>query len=107
MALPDELAADLAELETEIPATFTWNGAAYPCTRGSVRRSKALGSGGFSLDADLILYVRTAHFADVASRPQLKQKLTFEDRDFRLEEITVPAGSPFLKLTCADAARAL
>lgn len=107
MALADEIAADIAELEEENGATFTWNGSNYPCVNGSTRRRKGLDSGGFGLDADLVLFVRSEHFAEVASRPQLKQAVTFESRSYRIEEVNVPAGSPFLKLICADANRAL
>lgn len=102
MSVADEIAADLLELESEIPASFTWNGNAYPCVTGSTKRSKVLQLDGWGQDADLIVYVRSEHFADVASRPQLKDTITFQDRSFRIDEITVPAGSPFLKLTCSD-----
>ena len=107
MTLREELAADVAALEPEIGATFAWNGNDYPCLNGSTRRRKGLDSGGWGLDADLVLFVRSDHFADAAARPQLKQAITFEARSYRIEEIVTPAGTPFLKLICADAARAL
>lgn len=98
-------AQSLAQLETLDPGVFTWNGADWPCLNSSTRRRKALEPGGFSLDADLILFVRTAHFASAAAQPQLKQLLTFESRSYRIDEIVYPSGTPFLKLLCVAAAR--
>ena len=108
MALRDDMAADLAELEIEMAPdgenaeTFTWpvGGSDYKCVRGSVRRGKTLGSGGYSLDADLVLYVRTEL---LATRPTPKQLLTYGDRNFRIDDVvTVAAGEAFIKLVCTD-----
>lgn len=98
-------AQSLAQLEALEPATFTWNGAEYPCLAGSVRRSRTLDPGGFSLDADLVLYVRHAVLG--AGRPGPKEKLVHKTRTYRIETVTTPAQDQFLKFTCVDAARAL
>ncbi len=100
MSLPDEIAADIAALELEIPAVFVWQGDPYPCLRGSLRRNRNLEAGGFGLDADLILFVRTVHFG--GERPTSKQKITFNSRHYRIDDVIVPAGEPFLKLVCSD-----
>jgi hypothetical protein len=105
MSLPEEMAADLAELETEIPITFAWNGSDYPTVTGPTRRSRDLQPGGFGLEAALVLFVRADLFADVDARPQSKQRLTFEDQSWRIDEVTQVAGSPFLRLTCNDPAQ--
>ena len=98
-------ATSLAQLEALEPAAFTWNGAEYPCLASSVRRSRNLDPGGFTLEADLILYVRLAALG--AGRPAPKEKLVHKTRTYRIETVTTPAQDQFLKLTCADAAKAL
>lgn len=98
-------AQSLLALETLDPRLFIWNNAEWPCLNGSTHRRKSLEPGGFSLDADLILFVRASHFATAADQPQLKQILTFETRRYRIDEILYPAGTPFLKLICVDASR--
>ncbi len=109
MALKDEIAADIANLELELapdginPLTFTWNGSSYPCVPGSVRRGKTLGSGGYLLEADLVIFVRAAVFE--AAAPDIKQHLVFDDRTYRIDDIVTPAGTPFLKLICGDPAQ--
>lgn len=112
MALPDELSADLAELEMEISPDgvtahqFTWNSGTYNCVPGSTTRGKTLGSGGFGLEGDLALFVRDDLFGD-GPRPASKQKLTFSDREWQITDVVVPAGNPFLKLVCIDPNRNL
>lgn len=106
MALTEEMAADLAELELELAPdgvtahVFTWNGTDYPCAPGSTTRGKSLSDGGFSLNADLVLFVRVELFSD--TRPESKQKLTFNSRSYRIDNVVSPAGEPFLKLICND-----
>jgi hypothetical protein len=117
MALPDDIAADLAELETELapdgvnPHTFSHNGIDYPCTPGSVTRGKTLGSGGFSIEADLVLFVRAILFPTeqehAGARPESKEKLTYNNRSYRIEDVVTPAGEPFFKLICVDPNRRL
>lgn len=112
MALKDDIAADIAELETEMapdgvnPETFTWNGADYPCVRGSITKGKTLGSGGYALEADLVIFVRTIHFPDPAvedDRPESKEYLVYSARTYRIDDVVTPAaGEPFLKLVCND-----
>ncbi len=106
MDLPDELASDLAELELELgltenePQYFTWKNADYPCVPGSLTKGRTLGSGGFSLDADLILFVRAELFTAETGRPIAKEKLSFHNQTFRIEDVVAPASEPFLKLVC-------
>lgn len=106
MSFADEIAADLLSLESEFNQSFSWNGNDYPCVTGSLRRSRSLTDGGFSLDADLVVYVRADLFAADA-RPKSKEKLTFNSRSYRIEDVIVPATEPFLKLVCNDANRSL
>jgi hypothetical protein len=109
VALPDDISADLAELELEISTDgatahqFTWNGADYSCVPGSVTNGRALGAGGFSVDADLVLFVRAVHFSDLTdpdTTPEAKETLVFASNTYRIEEVVRPAGDPFLKLVC-------
>lgn len=107
MSLPDEMAADLLDLEAEIPVNFTWNGAEYPCVTGPTRKSRDLQAGGFGLDAALVLFVRAQLFVidGVTTRPESKQRLTFEEKSWRIDEVVQVAGSPFLRLVCNDPAQ--
>ncbi len=116
MALPDEISADLAELEIEMssdgitPNTFTHNGGEYPCAPGSVTRKKTLGSGGYELDADLILFVRSIHFPDPAdhdARPETEERITYQSRRYKIMDVVSPVGEPFLKLICIAAEKGL
>jgi len=112
MALKDDMAADLAELELEMapdganPETFNWNGGEYPCVRGSVTRGKTLGSAGFALDADLVLFVRAELFPDPNThddRPEPKELISFDDTSYLIDDVVTPAaGEPFLKLICQN-----
>lgn len=112
MALKDDMAADLAELELEMapdganPETFNWNGGDYPCVRGSVTRGKTLGSAGFALDADLVLFVRAELFPDPNThddRPESKESVTYAGIRYLIEDVVTPAaGEPFLKLICQN-----
>lgn len=108
MSIPTEIAADLAELEAEMLQTFTWNGSDYPCMSGSARRGKRLGSGGFMVEADLVLFVRTSHFSEdnlILLKSGAKNRVTFDDHDYRIEDVVTPQGQPFLKLLCNDTAQ--
>lgn len=100
MAIADQIAADLAQLETEIPQVISWNGADYPCNLGSARANKTLESGRYGLDADLVVFVRFALFA--TNRPTSKQKLTFNAKVYLIDDVLTPNGQPFLKLVCSD-----
>lgn len=108
MSLPEEMAADLAELELEIPQTFSWNGGSYSCVTGGARRSKQGGPGGFGLEADLTIYVRAELFsaADLATlKAGTKNRLTFDEHSYRIDQAYTPPGQPLLKLVCNDAAQ--
>lgn len=105
MSFADEIAADLLALEAEFNQVFTWSGTDYPCVTGSVARRKSLALDGWEQSADLIVYARMENFGDVSTAPQLKEKITFNSREYRIDETTVPAGSPFIKFTCSDVNR--
>lgn len=107
MAFPDEIAADLVELEAEFPVTFSWNGSEYPCVTGPTRRAREIQPGGFGLDSALVLFVRAELFIidGVTTRPVSKERLTFEERTWRIDEVVQVAGSPFLRLVCNDPAQ--
>lgn len=107
MGLPEEMAADMLELETELGATFTWNGTEYPCVTGPTRRSRELQPGGFGLEEAIVIFVRAELFVidGVTARPQSKQRLTFEDQTWRIDEVVQVAGSPFLRIVCNDPAQ--
>lgn len=107
------MAADLAELELEMapdganPETFNWNGGDYPCVRGSVTRGKTLGSAGYAVDADLVLFCRTEHFPDPAdhdARPEAQEPITFSGSEYLISDVVTPAaGEPFIRLVCVHA----
>ena len=109
MSLPAELAADLEEIEADLGLTFTWpagsTGTEYPCVTGSLTRGRHLVVFGFGPNADVVIIVRAEHFG-TGDRPESKQKLTFNSRTYRIQDVILPAGEPFLKLICVDAAQA-
>jgi hypothetical protein len=84
--------------------TFTWFDGTYPCTTTAATASKNLNAGGFSPDADLILFVRAELF-DPADQPESKEKLTYRAKLYRIEEVVTLPGDGLLKLVCMDANR--
>jgi len=81
--------------------TFTWFDGVYPCTTTSATKSKDLNPGGFTPDADLILFVRADLFAADA-QPEPKQKLTYRGTLYRISEVVTLPGDGLLKLACMD-----
>lgn len=82
---------------------FFWKDDGYPCTSTAATRTKDLTPGGFSLDADLHLFVRATLFGDTP--PQPKQKLMFNSVVYRIAEVVTLPGNGLLKLVCLDANR--
>lgn len=85
---------------------FNWNGADWPCVANAAAAGKNLGPGGFSPEADLILFVRDEVFG-AGSRPQPAQKLIYDLRTYRIETVSVLPGRGLLRLACVDANRKL
>lgn len=81
--------AALAAIESELPQTFGWTGATpktYPCSAGSAQFAKNLGFGGFALESDLVIIVRTAALG-VDGYPALNDEITVDGKVYHLDRI--------------------
>lgn len=103
MAITDDIADGLEEIEADIPLTFTWEGFTLPCTAGSGVFSKTLGQGGWATDSNRTINVRLAVFT-TAQRPSRKETLVFsgDGLTYRIDDIENPPGNPFMVLKLID-----
>lgn len=77
MALPDQFADDIAEIEGDVPAVMTWNGNTYSCTVGSrAGRAEMSGLAGYREGVDQVALVRRALFD--GTLPALRDTLTID-----------------------------
>lgn len=105
MGIARDINRSQKELERALgKPTFTWYDSTYPCTTTSATKTKDLTPGGFSPDADLILFVRAELFA-ADDLPEPKEKLTYRANVFRIADVVTLPGDGLLKLVCMDANR--
>lgn len=83
-------------LEETFGQTITWNGTSYPCHVSSARRGSKLEEGGFAIESDLSVTIRTNLFS--SSRPQQKHTFTYNSNTYRVDDVMTPAGDSFLVL---------
>lgn len=62
-------AAALAEVETELGQTMTFNGADYPCVAGASTTKRTVEVGGFAVEYDFEVAIRFAPFTDQSVTP--------------------------------------
>jgi len=84
---------------------FYFNEAEYPCTTTTQTKSKEVNPGGFSLDADLNLFVRAAVFGGEPNYPKPHDKINYRGTTYRIDSVAILPGSGQLKLACNDANR--
>jgi hypothetical protein len=87
---------------------FTWpstNGNDYECVANEASSSKIFGEGGFSLEADLTLFVRIELLP--ATGPQEKETLMFGGRKYRIDNLSRLPGNAVLRMACNDPNRNL
>ena len=100
--IADFMADALAGLEEVTGATVTWNGNEYPIIPTSAVRTKDLGAGGFKLRSDFGFIARPTTFPSPG--PQLKQRVTYQGDDYRIDTIEKIPGVAFLRFECNDPA---
>lgn len=109
MAIIDDIAGGLEEIESDFGATWTPKGGTpLPINAGSLSNSAQLGTGGFAGDADGVINLRTALFTDPtnpAAYPVIKTTGTYTGPEypngkiFRISKITPSPGFIQLELT--------
>ena len=99
MSIANEIADGLAELETDFPASFVWNSSSYTCLAGSESRSVNAGEFGLEQDDDLVLIVQLGQFG-TGAKPAERNKITFNTRSYRIEEIEKAPQNSFVIYHC-------
>ena len=99
MELSEQFSESLAELE-DVGTMMTWNGGDYPAFAGTAVLGKDLGMGGFKLRADLKLIIRSGVLPDPG--PQIKDRITYLSREYRIDTIEIIPGEPFVRFECND-----
>jgi hypothetical protein len=102
MSIAADIGRGLRTLERALKKpTFNWNGKDYLCVPGIGKSTKALkGGGGFSLDHDLVLRVRTELLPTPG--PTTTQKLLYKSVTYRIDEIDSPPGDAYIELRLID-----
>ena len=100
MAIANEIADGLTEIEGDFPATFVWNSTSYACIAGA--ESREVGASEFGLESvdALVLVVQTTQFGD-GSQPAERNKITFNSRLYRIETIEKAPQGAFKIYRCA------
>ena len=96
-----EIARGLKSLEGQLGGpTFTFAGQSYPCIANEAAASKIFGVGGFTLEADLTIFVREDVLGEV--RPAETQTVTYKGRRYRIDKVAELPGDAVIKLVCND-----
>ena len=85
---------------------FTWNGEDYICVPSSAGEIRSLEEGGFSVDADLVLTIKSDSFTD-GNIPKSQQKLTYRNRGYRIITVKQDASTAIIRLFCQDDSRGI
>ena len=99
-------AAGLAEVETELGQTLTFNGETFPCVAGANTTKRTVEVGGFSVEYDFEVAIRVAPFTDRSVTPPDAQD-TFSTGGITYRVLSAaasPCGS-VQTLLCVDASR--
>ncbi len=99
MAINNELADGLDEIESDFPSTFIWNSTAYKGIAGSESRAVAAGEYGLQQIDSLTLLVQMAQFGE-GSRPQERHPIIFNSRTYRIEGIEKSPQDAFQVFRC-------
>ncbi len=77
MDLATETLVDgLIQTEQEVGAVLTWAGVEYPCTGGAQTGGRKLDLGGYKLNADVTIVVRTSVFGE-GTQPSEKRTVQY------------------------------
>jgi hypothetical protein len=100
MAIADEIADGLTELETDFPATFVWNSSSYKAIVSGETRAVDANEFGLVNDDELTLIVQLAQFG-VGTKPSQRNKIVFNSRNYRIESIDKAPADGFSVYHCA------
>ncbi len=101
MELSEQFSEALAELEDLAPGVITWDEEDYTAFVGSAISRKSLEAGGFQLEADFRFLIRRELLPEPG--PQVKQRVTYLGRDYRIDSIEEVPGRAFVRFKCMDA----
>lgn len=102
MTLKEQMQADLLFVEDDMEnKTFTWNGEDYTCIPGALSEVYTLGVGGFGQNLTKVLVVRKDQFTDCVY-PLSKEKLTYDDKTYRIVVVVENANKAFMRLLLSD-----
>ena len=105
MALSDIIKADLQTLVTDLgEQVFTWNDEDYECIPSPDSDASVLGEGGFSIEVDLNITVSKDAFSSEIY-PASQDKITFNNKTYRIITVRSDASGAFLRLLCNSANR--
>lgn len=103
MSIQDEIQKALLEVESGlIGGVFAWKSASYPCVASAQVRSRNLDIGGWAGNAALTLVARASLFGGVY--PKEKDRITYQDKAYTIQAVTLAVGEPLIKLVCTDPA---
>ena len=100
MAIADEIADGLTEMEADFPATFVWNSTSYKAVVSGETRAVDAGEFGLVNDDELTLVVQLAQFGS-GSKPSQRDKIVFNSRNYRIESIDKAPANGFSVYHCA------
>lgn len=102
MTLKEIMQQDLGSIADDMEnPTFEWNGEDYECIPSSTNVDEALGIGGFNINFARTLTVNKELFTDELF-PKEKDRITFEDQEYRIERRINNGNNAFIRLICID-----
>ena len=99
MAIANEIADGLTEIEGDFAQTFVWNSTTYVCIAGPESRSVDAGEFGLEQTDSLMLIVQTAQFGE-GSQPAERNLINFNSRNYRIEGIEKAPLNAFVIYRC-------
>jgi hypothetical protein len=104
MNLSDIINKSLIKINEQLgEPVFIWQSEEYPCIPSSTGKALTLEDGGFAVEADLVLTVRTELFE--TNYPSAQQKVTYKDIVYRIITVRKDVSDTFLRLFCENPSR--
>ncbi len=99
MSIAREIQRGLRGLQRQLgQPTFIWQGKTIPCSESQTVASQTLGPGGFTLEADLTLFVLAADMPSPG--PQELHTVTYKGLRYRIDKRAELPGASGFKLVC-------
>lgn len=96
MSIHDEIAADAAEILSEIGESVSWNGRTFSALVSDPTIGEDLGLGGFSGTGDFTVKIMRSALG--TARPKLGEIIGFENARYRITRITDHPRYPMVVL---------